>query len=99
MMGRQKYRKIKNEEALASENVKKEATITCSANEKELISDVEEFDLKNIECVRCIRWFHLICTEFDCLFVKVTKKISPVYTVLKYFKYIVIFISFYVVLQ
>lgn len=38
--------------------------ILCSACDEELISDIEEDDLKNVGCDRCIRWFHLMCTEF-----------------------------------
>lgn len=36
--------------------------IKCVGCEEDLISDVEEDELKNIGCDKCPRWFHLKCT-------------------------------------
>ncbi|KAJ8933651.1 hypothetical protein NQ318_019296 [Aromia moschata] len=39
--------------------------VKCSNCEEELISDVEEDELKNVGCDQCERWYHLMCTEFS----------------------------------
>ncbi|GBP21796.1 hypothetical protein EVAR_10975_1 [Eumeta japonica] len=38
--------------------------IKCVGCDEDLISDVEEDDLKNIGCDKCPRWFHLKCTVY-----------------------------------
>lgn len=38
--------------------------IKCATCQDDLVSDVEEDELKNIGCDKCTRWFHLMCTEF-----------------------------------
>lgn len=39
----------------------------CTACNDELISDVEDEDLKNIGCDNCSNWFHFKCTELNAL--------------------------------
>lgn len=37
---------------------------TCGKCNEDLISDIEDDDLKNIGCDDCPRWYHLKCTTF-----------------------------------
>lgn len=39
-----------------------QSRIKCVGCDEDLVSDVEEDELKNIGCDKCPRWFHMKCT-------------------------------------
>lgn len=54
--------KVKTKNKKTSKVTATQSCIQCVGCEEDLISDVEEDDLKNIGCDKCPRWFHLKCT-------------------------------------
>lgn len=81
---KKKKRKLKKEIDEADDIFSKREPMKCASCDEELVSDVEDDDLKNVECDNCIRWFHLRCTEFVGLsYSEVEIKISLVCTVCK----------------
>ncbi|KAL1489758.1 hypothetical protein ABEB36_013693 [Hypothenemus hampei] len=56
---KKKLEMVKRREAFREKRKQKKNKIQCAECQDELISDVEEDDLKNIGCNGCPRWYHL----------------------------------------
>lgn len=62
MANKQNHKSENKENKKTNKVTSTQSQILCTGCDDELISDVEDDDLKNLGCDMCPRWFHLKCT-------------------------------------